>query len=517
MDIENLLDHNTCRAICDYFIGDKDGAFKYRTQGELINWLNFKFSSEINLEYSKFSRWFVFFSCMKRMGELDKIDEFFTVMLSFNNIKADNYSKSAQEIANLRKAAIAEINNYIGSDGYELVDFSSSLHFHKKIDSKDLLGVGGFAYVYKAPYSNIVIKRLKDEFKANPDVVSRFKNEFNIITNKLNDVDGIIKAYDYDENEITYTMEYCECNLKDYILNNNLSEDEKIELILSILTIMKEVHKRKVLHRDLSPKNIFIKNQKPIIADFGLGKAIDGCGRTYVTCDTSYQGTLEYCDPRQFQGLGFADEKSDIYSLAKIINFIMSEDSENFEHELGLVTTIATQTSLSARYSSVEEMIDKINRLVSEQGKEISEMALEKMNNGEYLPELDDYLLSFDGENLIVKMYSANFCNVYLNLIKNKKYESTLVNKFESIHERLKSPIGLTFASLDSMGIAFVDYLAAHHDITDILGVEIGKCITDIAVGVSRWAVQIEFRKKFDAIKKAYVQECIDNLSSFAE
>ena len=70
--------------------------------------------------------------------------------------------------------------------------------------------------------------------------------------------------------------------------------------------------------------------------------------------------TLQYCDPRQFQGLGFADEQSDIYSLGRIINYIMTGDSDNFKHSLRIVSTTATESSLDARYHSIQEIIEEL-------------------------------------------------------------------------------------------------------------------------------------------------------------
>ena len=224
-------------------------------------------------------------------------------------------------------------------DDLELIEIGSTLILHQIEDYSDFVGCGGFANVYRVPGTEMVVKKLKDEFKGNDGIISRFKQEFYLINEKLLGIKGIIEAYEYNADEISYTMKFYSADLKKYIENAYLDEVKQIELILEILEIMRQVHERGVWHRDLSPKNIFIQDGHPIIADFGLGKAIDENGRTYVTIDTSCNGTLEYCDPRQFQGLKFADAQSDIYSLGRIINYIMTKDSDNFKHKLSLIST----------------------------------------------------------------------------------------------------------------------------------------------------------------------------------
>lgn len=41
----------------------------------------------------------------------------------------------------------------------------------------------------------------------------------------------------------------------------------------------------------------------------------------------------------------------------------MTSDSDNFKHALTVVSTIAIESSLGARYQRIQEMIDKISRL----------------------------------------------------------------------------------------------------------------------------------------------------------
>ncbi|XP_017906975.1 PREDICTED: serine/threonine-protein kinase Nek11 isoform X1 [Capra hircus] len=74
------------------------------------------------------------------------------------------------------------------------------------------------------------------------------------------------------------------------------------------------MHERKILHRDLKSKNIFLKNNKLKIGDFGVSRLLMG------SCDlaTTLTGTPHYMSPEVLKHQGY-DTKSDIWSLACIL------------------------------------------------------------------------------------------------------------------------------------------------------------------------------------------------------
>ena len=121
------------------------------------------------------------------------------------------------------------------------------------------------------------------------------KSKSNDIKNKekyINDLVKISKKFNnkhileyyrlfYEKNFICILMEYCsDSNLKKFILsykNKNKFIDENIikDIILQICIGIKEIHKNSIIHRDLTPDNIFInKNNKIKIGDFGISKII---------------------------------------------------------------------------------------------------------------------------------------------------------------------------------------------------------------------------------------------------
>jgi serine/threonine protein kinase len=78
-------------------------------------------------------------------------------------------------------------------------------------------------------------------------------------------------------------------------------------------------HRMGVFHRDIKPENILFSQGHPIVADFGIAKAIVTAGGMSLTRTGYPLGTPGYMSPEQAAGLTDLDEKTDVYSLAVVI------------------------------------------------------------------------------------------------------------------------------------------------------------------------------------------------------
>jgi serine/threonine protein kinase len=117
----------------------------------------------------------------------------------------------------------------------------------------------------------------------------------------------LIKYYEtFMENDtFNILMEYAgEKNLKQFIQdyrNKNELIDEKIiiYIILQICEGLKIIHDNKIIHRDLTPDNIFIdKNNKIKIGDFGVSKIMI----TFNNYAKTQIGKLNYLAPEILKG-----------------------------------------------------------------------------------------------------------------------------------------------------------------------------------------------------------------------
>ena len=108
------------------------------------------------------------------------------------------------------------------------------------------------------------------------DMVQRFMMEARSIA-QFGEASDIVNVYDYfEENNTAYIiMEYVnELLLQDYLEQEGRIEPQRaIQIADSILGALKKIHARGILHRDISPDNIFIlKDASVKLFDFGSAR-----------------------------------------------------------------------------------------------------------------------------------------------------------------------------------------------------------------------------------------------------
>ena len=159
------------------------------------------------------------------------------------------------------------------------------------------LGEGSQSKVYKCKrkgefqfYAVKVFSKKLLEDKNNFIFRDLVNNEYMI--HKDLDHPNILKLFDYgkDEKYYYFFFDFCEGGS---IMGKKLNP-EKIKLyfsqIISALIYLKE---KKVLHLDIKPENILIKNDKVKLCDFGLSVKLGA--KDYV--DGIKRGTLDYMSP----------------------------------------------------------------------------------------------------------------------------------------------------------------------------------------------------------------------------
>ena len=98
-----------------------------------------------------------------------------------------------------------------------------------------------------------------------------------------------------------------------------LSQQLALAIAEPVADALTYAHRMGVLHRDIKPENILFSQGHPIVADFGIAKAVSTAGGANLTRTGFPVGTPGYMSPEQAAGLTELDERTDVYSLAVVI------------------------------------------------------------------------------------------------------------------------------------------------------------------------------------------------------
>lgn len=98
-----------------------------------------------------------------------------------------------------------------------------------------------------------------------------------------------------------------------------LSQQQALAIAEPVANALSYAHRMGVLHRDIKPENILFSQGHPIVADFGIAKAVSTAGGANITRTGFPVGTPGYMSPEQAAGVTELDERTDVYSLAVVI------------------------------------------------------------------------------------------------------------------------------------------------------------------------------------------------------
>ena len=214
------------------------------------------------------------------------------------------------------------------------MSFSDLLANNQKLKDykiKQQIGTGAYGKVFKVEKNNniYVLKQIPLNHTTNIETII---NEAKILSS-LNS-EYVVKYYDsfIEENNLNIIMEYCENGdlstyMKEYkektlsnksIFSNyeslSLPDDIIWKMFIQISLGLYDIHKKKILHRDLKTLNIFLtKDYKCKIGDLGVAKILNGTNYAKTFVGTPYYLSPEICDEKPY------NEKSDVWALGCIL------------------------------------------------------------------------------------------------------------------------------------------------------------------------------------------------------
>lgn len=201
-----------------------------------------------------------------------------------------------------------------------------------KYEIVEKLGQGGMAEVYLARHtvlgSQVALKVLRRSAAHNHRVAERLFDEARITATI--DHPGIVKTIDVghcDDKRPFLVMEYLQGDsLRDRLRKQNrIALITALDYIRQLTSALAAAHSAGVIHRDLTPSNIFLVKDSDIpggerarILDFGIAKNLSS-SKSWSTRSGVIMGTPYYMSPEQCRSSSHIDHRSDLYSLGCIL------------------------------------------------------------------------------------------------------------------------------------------------------------------------------------------------------
>jgi serine/threonine protein kinase len=188
---------------------------------------------------------------------------------------------------------------------------------------------------------------------------------------------GIVPVHDagvLPDGRPYYTMKLVQGKRLDEHVESVASLSDRLRLFLRLCDAVAFAHAHGVLHRDLKPANIMIGPfGEVLVMDWGLSKVLSTSAVKSATIEkadpdasTENQtltghgtvvGTRGYMSPEQVRGDTILDQRSDIYSLGAILQFLATtENSEPVSKPLSAIRMRAMAENPDMRYQTVSDL-----------------------------------------------------------------------------------------------------------------------------------------------------------------
>jgi serine/threonine protein kinase/tetratricopeptide (TPR) repeat protein len=204
-----------------------------------------------------------------------------------------------------------------------IASLRTALRGHYEIERE--IGQGAFATVYLARDLKHERKVALKVLHADPSSETgelRFIREIRLLARLQHP--NILPLHDsgHVETLLYYVMPYVSGEtLRDRIdRQRQLTLEASCNIARDVADALAYAHAQGVIHRDIKPENILLSAGHPVLADFGIARAIDLAGvRQLTRTGKGSPGTPAYMSPEQMMGEGTLDGRSDTYSLGCVL------------------------------------------------------------------------------------------------------------------------------------------------------------------------------------------------------
>lgn len=197
-----------------------------------------------------------------------------------------------------------------------------------EIYKNDKLGEGSYSSVCLGRIINSNSETQKCQFIAvkkiiksmlSPRGLTMLTSEIEIIKEMItHDHDNIVKCHDViDDIDVIYIiMEYCDSGDFSSLLTGKPLKYKYVKYYFGqIVSALKYLNEKKIIHRDIKPKNILITDcgRKVKLCDFGFARHSDGIKKVMTMC-----GSPLYMAPEIYQQIGYG-VSVDVWALGIVL------------------------------------------------------------------------------------------------------------------------------------------------------------------------------------------------------
>ena len=195
------------------------------------------------------------------------------------------------------------------------------------------IGRGGMGAVYLAKRADgqfekqVAIKLLKRGTDTD-EILRRFQAERRILARLDHpNIARLLDAGTTDDGLPYFVMEYIEgAPITDYVRGAQLSVAQRLQLFLKVCEAAQFAHQQRVVHRDLKPGNIFVRQDgEPKLLDFGIAKLLaSGDDSIELTLTAERRFTPVCASPEQARG-ETVTPASDVYALGALLYEMLTD------------------------------------------------------------------------------------------------------------------------------------------------------------------------------------------------
>ncbi len=188
-----------------------------------------------------------------------------------------------------------------------------------------VIGRGGMATVYRASDlrhgRQVAIKVMRDDLASAGDFADRFLREVRFTARLVHP--HILPIHDSGQ---AAGLLYC---VLPFLSGESLAQrirrlgklpiEDAVKITRAVASALDYAHRQGIVHRDIKPENILLVDDHPVVADFGVARALSDVRDGRLTGPGGAIGTPTYMSPEQASGEVEVDGRSDQYSLACVL------------------------------------------------------------------------------------------------------------------------------------------------------------------------------------------------------